>query len=159
VTVLLVRHAQAGRREAWKGDDRLRPLSSKGQNQAKALAVELSDFVSDGGDRLLVVSSPYTRCRETVAPLAAALGVGVSEAPELAEGGGRAARRLITDLVDRPAVVCTHGDVIGEVLSWLKDQGVDLGPHPDWAKASTWILDARKSAFRAAHYLPPPKVG
>ena len=159
MTVLLVRHAQAGRREAWKGDDRLRPLSNKGQSQAKAVAVELVDFVSDAGERLLVLSSPYTRCRETVAPLAAALGVHVTESPELAEGGGRAARRLITDLVDQAAVVCTHGDVIGEVLGWLKDQGVDLGPHPEWAKASTWVLDARKGVFRAAHYLPPPKVG
>lgn len=159
MTVLLVRHAQAGRREAWKGDDRLRPLSSKGHRQAKALAVELVDFVSDAGTSVLVASSPYARCWETVAPVAAALGVSVTDTPELAEGGGRAARRLITDLVDQPAVVCTHGDVIAEVLGWLKDQGVDLGPHPEWAKASTWVLDVRKGAFRAAHYLAPPKVG
>jgi 8-oxo-dGTP diphosphatase len=157
VTVLLVRHAQAGRREAWKHDDRLRPLSTKGQRQAKALAVDLVDYVSDGGDRVVVLSSPYTRCRDTVAPLAAALGVTVTSTPELAEGGGRAARRLITNLADQPAVVCTHGDVVCEVLDWLDGQGIDLGPHPQWAKASTWVLDVRKGAFRAAHYLPPPK--
>ena len=34
--VLLVRHARAGDRSEWEGDDRLRPLDKKGRRQAKA---------------------------------------------------------------------------------------------------------------------------
>ncbi len=36
-TVLLVRHAKAGKREDWAGDDDLRPLSDAGIRQAEAL--------------------------------------------------------------------------------------------------------------------------
>jgi 8-oxo-dGTP diphosphatase len=156
VTVLLVRHAQAGRRDAWKRDDRLRPLSGKGQRQAKALGVELADYVADVTSRLHVLSSPYTRCRETVLPLAAGLGVAVADREELAEGHGRDAIRLMAEIAGGTAVVCTHGDVVGEVLAWLAGRGIDLGPRPQWPKASTWVLETRKGIYRAAHYLPPP---
>jgi 8-oxo-dGTP diphosphatase len=154
--VLLVRHAQAGRRDAWKGDDRLRPLSGKGHRQAKALAVELADYVADAGQRLQVLSSPFTRCHDTVAPLATALGVSVTDVEELAEGRGRDALRLLAEVAGRPTVICTHGDVIGEALAWLAGRGIDLGPRPQWPKASTWVLETRKGIYWAAHYLPPP---
>ena len=155
--MLLVRHAQAGRRDAWKADDRLRPLSSKGHRQAKALAVELADYVADAGPQLQVLSSPYTRCRESVMPLAAALSVTVTDQEELAEGSGREATRLLAEAASRPTVVCTHGDVVGEVLAWLASRGIDLGPRPQCPKASTWVLETRKGIYRAAHYLPPPR--
>ncbi|HWW43892.1 MAG TPA: phosphoglycerate mutase family protein [Acidimicrobiia bacterium] len=157
MTVLLVRHAQAGRRDAWKRDDRLRPLSSKGHHQAKALAVELADYVADAGPRLQVLASPFTRCRESVLPLAAALNVAVSDREELAEGGGRDGIRLMAEVAGGSAVVCTHGDVVGDVLAWLAGRGIDLGPSPQWPKASTWVLETRKGIYRAAHYLPPPR--
>ena len=156
MTVLLVRHAQAGRRDAWKRDDRLRPLSGKGHRQAKALAVELADYVADAGPRLAILASPFTRCRETVLPLAAALNIEVSDREELAEGRGQDACRLMAEVAGGPAVVCTHGDVVGEALAWLAGRGIDLGPRPQWPKASAWVLETRRGIYRAAHYLPPP---
>ena len=59
VTILLVRHARAGRRDRWKGDDRLRPLSKRGTAQARALPALLQDFAAGSGLRL--VSSPWVR--------------------------------------------------------------------------------------------------
>ena len=76
--VFVVRHAKAGSRRRFDGDDTLRPLSSNGQVQAKAL-VEL--LVRSDATRIL--TSPYTRCIETVAPLAKKLGLEVELEAEL----------------------------------------------------------------------------
>ncbi len=105
---VLVRHAAAGKRREWDGDDRLRPLDERGRRQAAAL-VELLGLL---GFRR-VVSSPYVRCVETVEPLAAALGVEVETDDRLAEGAGAAALELLRE---DGVLACTHGDVIEEVL-------------------------------------------
>ena len=64
-TVLLLRHASAGSRREWEGDDCGRPLDRKGRRQATALAVALA---ARGIDRIR--SSPYLRCLQTVEPIA-----------------------------------------------------------------------------------------
>ena len=64
--VLLVRHARAGDREKWEGDDRLRPLDRKGRRQAEGLVELLAEYPIE---RLL--SSQYLRCIQTFEPLAA----------------------------------------------------------------------------------------
>ena len=38
MTIFLVRHGKAGDRPSWHGDDRLRPVSKAGQQQARAIA-------------------------------------------------------------------------------------------------------------------------
>lgn len=108
MTSVLVRHASAGDRHDWRGDDRLRPLDARGRRQAAELAELLGSF----GVRR-IVSSPYVRCVETVEPLAAALGLAVELDDRLAEGAGRAALEL---LAENGAVCCTHGDVVEELL-------------------------------------------
>jgi phosphohistidine phosphatase SixA len=106
VSVILLRHASAGKRDAWHGDDRLRPLDKRGRAQA----VALRDLLRARGVRH-VVSSPYVRCTQTVAPLE--LEIVTDE--RLAEGAPvEAALALLHELDD--AVACTHGDVIEAVL-------------------------------------------
>ncbi len=108
MTTILLRHASAGRRADWDGDDRLRPLDPRGRRQAEELVPLL---LAHGPAR--VVSSPYVRCVQTVEPLAAALGVAVEADERLAEGaGGRALEVLAADGV----VACTHGDVVEDVV-------------------------------------------
>jgi phosphohistidine phosphatase SixA len=108
VTSVLLRHASAGHRRDWPGDDEHRPLDARGRLQAVELVERLRPF----GVRR-VVSSPYVRCVETVEPLAAELGLSVEQDERLAEGAGRAAR----DLVREDGVVCcTHGDIVEELL-------------------------------------------
>lgn len=108
MTSVLVRHASAGDRDDWDGDDRLRPLDTRGREQAARLVELIRTF----GVRR-VVSSPYTRCVETVEPLADALGLSIELDDRLAEGAGGAAR----DLIEEDGVVCcTHGDVVGDLL-------------------------------------------
>ena len=79
--LFLVRHAHAGDRERWEGDDRVRPLSKKGWQQAQGLVQELrKETVS------ALVSSPYVRCVQTLEPLAQARGLSIEEDQRLAEG-------------------------------------------------------------------------
>ena len=42
--VLLVRHGDAGDRDRWQGDDRVRPLSPQGRRQALGLVEQLSGY-------------------------------------------------------------------------------------------------------------------
>ncbi len=117
--LLLVRHAHAGRRSTYKGDDRKRSLSKRGVAQAQALVPLL---VSYRPQRIL--SSPYVRCFETVRPTAEALGLPVESIEELAEGNEEEAIRLLRRMAGEPAVLCTHGDVALAVLEALGGDGV-----------------------------------
>ena len=118
MSVILLRHASAGERSAWDGDDMLRPLDKRGRKQASKLRDELR---ARGVKR--VVSSPYVRCMQTVAPL----GLEIVPDERLAEGASeRDTRELLATLDD--AVACTHGDVVENVLgrSLKKGAGVVL---------------------------------
>ncbi len=108
----------------------------------------------------LILSSPSVRCVDTVRPLAEALRRPVRTEAGLAEGSGRAAVALVRSLTGDSAVLCSHGDVIPDVLAALADEdGLDLGPMPRVEKASIWLLEADHGPggrFRSAAYLPPP---
>jgi phosphohistidine phosphatase SixA len=108
VTSVLLRHASAGDRDHWDGPDVLRPLDERGRRQAAELVELLRPF----GLRR-VVSSPYTRCVDTVAPLAKALGVPLEEDERLAEGAAPGADELLRE---DGVLACTHGDVVVDVL-------------------------------------------
>jgi 8-oxo-dGTP diphosphatase len=108
VTSVLVRHASAGDRRGWTGDDRLRPLDARGRRQAAKLVELLHPL-----EVRRILSSPYVRCVETVEPLAQALGLTVEPDSRLAEGAGRSALEL---LAEHGVVCCTHGDVVEELL-------------------------------------------
>src|SRR5215471_467648 len=105
--IALIRHADAGDRRSRPFDDGLRPLSAVGCWQAKALADTLRPWAPQR-----VLSSPSLRCTQTVAPLAAALGLRTEVSGDLNEGCGRRALALVRALADDKAAVCTHGDVI-----------------------------------------------
>lgn len=148
----LVRHAKAGSRSDWMGDDRLRPLSGKGRTQSEALAERLAPLAT--GD---LVSSPYLRCIETLQPLAARLGSAVRTDERLAEETGFVgALALLTELPD-DSVLCSHGDVIPETMSALQRRGTAILTEPDWRKASVWVLDrnAEGDITSATVWAPP----
>ncbi len=109
---VLLRHARAGDRDEWSGDDRLRPLDRKGRKQARLLVDRLADQELDR-----IVSSPSVRCVETVRPLAEQRGLDLEERAELAEGAAREdVLALLDELGPAVSILCTHGDVIWDVL-------------------------------------------
>jgi broad specificity phosphatase PhoE len=108
MTIVLVRHARAGKAKEWQGDDRLRPLDERGRAQAEALV----DLLRDSGPTT-ILSSGALRCVQTVEPLATALGLEVEGREELAEGAGADdVLRLVSSLPGDVVLLCTHGDVI-----------------------------------------------
>ena len=109
---ILVRHASAGSREEWSGSDRLRPLDDRGRRQAEGLVAALAGYPVER-----ILSSPSVRCTETVLPLAGERGLDVEERLELGERAGRESALALVDGVEGPGlVVCTHGDVVEELL-------------------------------------------
>jgi 8-oxo-(d)GTP phosphatase len=150
--VLLIRHAHAGSRRDSRGPDAARRLSTRGIKQAQSLVERLGVFAPQR-----IVSSPAVRCVQTVAPLAKAFDVPIEEDDVLAEGSGLSALALVRRVATEKIALCTHGDVIPEILVALADEDhLDLGPRPRQAKGSVWVLEAEESRFVKASYLPPP---
>ena len=153
MTVHLVRHAKAGSRRAWAGADELRPLSKRGRRQASALAERLA---GEGITR--IVSSPFVRCRDTVVPLAERMHVEVETSDALAESATLAdSLRLLEKFLADDVVLCTHGDVLGNLLDHFEQHGV-VRDTDRMEKASVWELDVVDGEVRAARYVPPPPV-
>ncbi len=150
----LVRHAKAGSRHNWKGNDRLRPLSASGQRQAQALATPL---IALGVKSL--ISSPYLRCIETLQPTAQAIGAAVSTDECLGEGRSYVdVLELMASLPDGTAL-CSHGDVIPDTIAALERRGCEFTSPPEWRKASVWVLNRdRDGEIVRASALPPPDV-
>jgi 8-oxo-dGTP diphosphatase len=149
----LIRHAKAGNRMAWEQPDELRPLTRAGMRQAEAIAEQ---FAAQPIGR--VISSPAVRCVQTVEPLAVRLGLALERELTLMEGEGPvAAGRLAISASNGSAVaVCTHGDVIWELLAELDAAGVPLSPGMPAKKGSIWVLQVSGGVVVEGTYLPPP---
>lgn len=154
MAVYLVRHAVAMGRSQWHHADEKRPLTAKGERQAKALL-----RLFEGTDVHRIHSSPAVRCRDTVGPLAETLGLEVHNASELAEGhGGRKACDLVLEVAAKKgdSVVCAHGDLVPEILRRLVRDGLRLESDLQCAKGSTWELVADEDGtLRSGRYHPP----
>jgi phosphohistidine phosphatase SixA len=110
--VILIRHASAGDREHWSGDDRERPLDERGWRQAEELVRSLAGYEIER-----IISSPAVRCVQTVEPLARELGIEIEGTGELTEGTTREqALTLVDEVRGTGVVLCTHGDVVVELL-------------------------------------------
>lgn len=153
-TVLLVRHALAGVRGTWPGDDLERPLDEHGRAQATAITDCWADRAVDA-----VHSSRAVRCTATVEPLAADHGRTVQQAPELLEGTPTATTLGWLERLEGEVVVaCSHGDVIGNVIHRLQARGTTLEGGLRWPKASTWELVVADGLVTHGTLHPPPEV-
>lgn len=153
MSIFVVRHAKAGSRRDWDGDDTERPLSKGGRRQAEALSVRLGRESVTG-----LWSSPYVRCVQTLEPLGQASGLEVVAEPRLAEGTPPPdVLALLRELPDG-AVLCSHGDVIPELIDSLVRRGAEVLTPPDWRKASIWVLPPPDADGHVASVTvePPP---
>jgi 8-oxo-dGTP diphosphatase len=151
--VQLVRHAKAKPRAEWTEPDELRPLTKRGQREAEALAERLR---SEDVGRL--VSSPYTRCVQTLAPLAQSLDLAIETTEHLAEGAdGERALELILELSRTGSLACcTHGDVLYDVVRVVAASGVRLDGPADAPVASTWALEVEGDRVVAGTFVERP---
>jgi 8-oxo-dGTP diphosphatase len=162
--LLMVRHAKAGSRDKWDGADHLRPLSTAGRKQAQAIAELLPLY---GPDR--IGSAPQVRCRDTIAPLADALGLKIADEPLLSEDTYQddpdATLKRMHALAAQPGVtaVCSQGGVIPAMIAALAREAalpvdVDVDDVAS-KKGSVWVLGLRDGALVSADYLERPGSG
>ncbi|MDA8208238.1 MAG: phosphoglycerate mutase family protein [Actinomycetota bacterium] len=140
--IYLVRHAKAGHRGDDLAMDRHRHLSPSGLAQAEEIA---GYFLANPVERIL--SSPYARCVETVAPAAAELGLEVEARESLAEETTMSRlHALLDELVAQDAAValCSHGNVIPAALDLL---GKFSPEALACAKGSVTRLDTRSGSL------------
>jgi phosphohistidine phosphatase SixA len=148
----VVRHADAGHRGGHHELDSERTLSERGWRQAEGLREQLGEA---GITRLL--ASPFLRCVQTLRPLGEHLGVGVEVDDRLSEGQGSAgALALAKEVSDTTAALCSHGDVIPDLLDALLASGTKLKDELRWQKASAWVLTWDGDQLSKGKYLPPP---
>jgi 8-oxo-dGTP diphosphatase len=151
-TFYVVRHAKAGSRGHWTGDDRQRPLSKKGIKQAEALVEILAPFPITA-----VYSSPFLRCVQTVEPLARKRKLPLKQSPSLAEGHGLVgAMEFIADPKLDEVVLSTHGDIVWELVEELVKRRVVKPGEGGFEKGSTWVVDYEDGSFVRAHFVPAP---
>jgi 8-oxo-dGTP diphosphatase len=144
MALFLVRHAKAGHRE-FGPVDRERSLSADGHTQAAALVTTLA---STKVSRIL--SSPYARCRQTLTPLAEATGLPLESKPELSEGAPfEPVLQLLEELPDG-AVLCSHGDLIPDVMQALMRRGLVVHGDEHWTKGSVWVLERKDGTITDA---------
>ena len=156
---VLVRHCHAGDKQQWRGEDSLRPISGRGQQQAEGLAVMLT-----GTAPSRLVSSPYLRCRQSLAPLAERIPLPV-EASDLL--GPDTDLAELDRWLERPdldhAVLCTHGETLTTLFDrWgATRRFVKTGDgyrRNSTQKGAAWIVTPDSDGTRA-RYLRPLHIG
>jgi len=106
-----------------------------------------------------IISSRYVRCLETVVPVACDRRLSIEVHPALAEGSSVLdVSALAAELAGTTTVLCTHGDVIWNVLVRLAHHpaGQDADDDLPMAKGSTWVVEGQGLRLMPARYLPPP---
>jgi 8-oxo-(d)GTP phosphatase len=139
---LLVRHARAGERKKWSGNDALRPIDELGRQQSAGLADVLAPFAPSR----LFAATPL-RCKQTLDPLAERLGLPIvtdstfAEPAEIDEVAARvkvAVSRLAELRDGERAAICSQGKLIPPLLAELRGED-DPAPYKT-PKGSAWVL-------------------
>jgi 8-oxo-dGTP diphosphatase len=153
MTVLyFVRHAKAGSRSHWQGDDRRRPLTKKGVKQAEGLIDVFKPFKISA-----VYSSPYLRCVQTLEPLARDRELEIQETSSLAEGRGlKRALELANGSGLDDVVLSTHGDIVWELVEELVRRRVIKPGEGGYEKGSTWMVTVEDGEPVRARFIPAP---
>ncbi|OBF17867.1 NUDIX hydrolase [Mycobacterium sp. ACS4331] len=155
--LLIVRHATAGRKSRYKGDDRKRPLDKHGRAQAESLVPLLLAFGATD-----LHSADRVRCRQTIEPLADELGVSIADEPALTEeayaDNRKRARARVLEIAEQPGtrVICSQGKVIPDLISWWCQ---NAGVKPDKSrnrKGSVWVMSLAGDRLVAADHIGSP---
>jgi exopolyphosphatase/guanosine-5'-triphosphate,3'-diphosphate pyrophosphatase len=150
--IYLVRHARAVTRAEWGGEDLLRPLVERGEDEARALAEHLAGV---GVGR--VVAAPELRCQQTVEPLALATRRSCHVDDRLGAGSNvQKALEVLPSFDDGSVVLCTHAELIVGLLRFfeLGEPEARDGRLP-CRKGSIWVLQGFGRTPTSASYLEP----
>ncbi|MFM1957789.1 MAG: hypothetical protein RI929_152 [Actinomycetota bacterium] len=116
--LIILRHAKATLRSDWKGEEAKRTLLPEGKKQAKALVPLIAAY---GPKRL--ITSPWVRCHDTIAPYAETRKQKLIERHQLTELGNkkRPARTqdVVKDLLgtSKSGLICSHRPALPSILA------------------------------------------
>jgi len=161
--LILLRHASAGSKQSWPGDDLDRPLDAEGAAVSDELALLLSCY---GSGR--VITSAAERCVATVRPYAAATGAKLEIEPALTAGyhdgepwpddQAAAAAELVARITagGLPAVVCAHRENLPPLLAAAcAALGADPPAGDPLRKGDFWVLNVADGRLAAAEQHSP----
>jgi len=115
--IIALRHAKAIPAFDFDGRDAARPLTHRGELEARSIVAGLSAF-----GPMSIRSSTALRCQQTVAPTAEALGLTVKKTDSISQDAfengtsdirgqvGKRVRRRVT------SILCSHGPVLPEIM-------------------------------------------
>jgi phosphohistidine phosphatase SixA len=138
--IVVLRHALAGTKWDDPVADTVRSLDAQGAAAAAALPSTVLALLRPSR----IVSSPYLRCTETVAPLAGALGVEIGIDDALGPDATRERILALLAAVEDGALLCTHGEVIARAFDGLT-----------CAKGAFWLVRRRGEGVAPALYVTP----
>lgn len=104
-----------------------------------------------------VMSSPALRCVETVSPLATACEIDIEESHDLYEGSDVERSWALLEIAakrDDDVVLCSHGDVIPELVRRAQHRGMNVPGKAGCSKGSIWSLDWVDDHFVHGEYTP-----
>lgn len=120
--LIVLRHAKATPRADWKGGEAKRPLLPEGEQHAKNLIPILAAY----GPKNLV-TSPWKRCHDTIAPYAKACKKTLVERGQLTELGNKrrplSTKKVVQALLgdSKSGLICTHRPALPTVLEPLAE--------------------------------------
>ncbi len=130
LTILFIRHADAGDSAAWTGNDAERPLSKKGRKQAKRLG-DLLDRLRLRPEPLL--TSPRVRAADTARLIGRRIGRESTIEPRLDAGfNAEALASLVAELSASSSTVAI------------------VGHDPDFSTLASWLVDAPLALSKGA---------
>jgi 8-oxo-dGTP diphosphatase len=140
--LVVLRHAAARSRQAWRGEDHQRPLLKTGRHQAESLVPLLAAY-----DVTRIVTSSSVRCLETLTPYADATGLALETTRRLSEEDAthKGVRRIVEGLVEgrEGSVLCSHRPVLPAVYDVL---GLE---NPGLQAGEMLVVHLRKGEIRA----------
>ncbi len=147
--LIVLRHAEARDRKAWKGDDQERTLTKHGEHQADRLPDALATYAPER-----LVSSSSRRCWTTLAPYGVVADREIEVTDELTEEDATdvGVAEEVEWLVDlrQPVVVCSHRPVLPLIFDAL---GVDP---PALDLAAMVVVHHRQGRIAAIERIPAP---
>ena len=153
-TLIILRHAKALERGDWDEPDSQRTLNEVGFDQAQLLIKHLEPFAIDE-----VYTSDYTRCMQTVTPLAHTRGLSITGVPSLneqifEEDPSRAvafANALKQD--EKNILICSHNPVIPTMLRGILNTKLKNKDLIKLEPGDAWIVHRVKGEIVGLDYL------
>lgn len=139
--VILLRHASAGEKRFWHGNDLVRPLDARGRWEAGELTHLLNAYAPKR-----LISSATARCVESLLSYAVEASLPIVTEPAFTVGSPAlpSARQhlqlLLADGHDG-LLVCTHGELIPDLVATVCAPYEDKTPDdPALRKSSFWVF-------------------